>query len=80
MSRRATAWVHGPAAVLACWSLGHTLWHGLAAPRTALAFGVLIAAGEAVRRIPARPAAARPDRHPAARLPRAPDAAAPGPG
>ncbi|WEB40502.1 HD domain-containing protein [Streptomyces yunnanensis] len=61
MSRRATAWVHGPAAVLACWGLGHTLWHGITGPRTALAFGVLIAAGEAVRRVPARPAGHRPD-------------------
>ncbi|MGW5820949.1 metal-dependent phosphohydrolase, partial [Streptomyces noursei] len=55
MRRRTAAWVYGPAVALACWGLGHTLWHGIAAPRTALAFGALIAAGEAVRRAPARP-------------------------
>ncbi|KUL53307.1 metal-dependent phosphohydrolase [Streptomyces sp. NRRL F-4489] len=49
MTRRAALLVHGPAAVLACWGLGHTLWHGAADPRAALAFGALIAVGEAVR-------------------------------
>ncbi|PJN42776.1 metal-dependent phosphohydrolase [Streptomyces sp. CB02959] len=47
--------MHGPAAALACWGLGHTLWHGITAPRTALAFGALIAVGEAVRRVPVHP-------------------------
>lgn len=38
--------VYAPAGALACWSLGHTLWEGLAEPGIALAFGVLIAVGE----------------------------------
>ncbi|ARF57331.1 HD domain-containing protein [Streptomyces gilvosporeus] len=41
--------VHGAAAVLAAWSLGRTLWDGVDRPGTALAFGVLIAAGELLR-------------------------------
>lgn len=43
-----TAAVHAPAAALVCWSLGRTLWDGLADPEIALAFGVLIAVGELV--------------------------------
>ncbi|KPC66881.1 HD-GYP domain-containing protein [Streptomyces chattanoogensis] len=46
--------VHTAAAVLAVWGLGRTLWEGLAQPGTALAFGVLIAAGELLRRGPDR--------------------------
>ncbi|MFH9248440.1 HD-GYP domain-containing protein [Streptomyces lydicus] len=42
--------VHVPAAVLACWSLGRTLWDGVDRPGVALAFGVLIAVGEVVGR------------------------------
>ncbi|PAU48045.1 metal-dependent phosphohydrolase, partial [Streptomyces albireticuli] len=38
------------AAALALTGLGWTAWHGLAQPRVALAFGVLIALGEAARR------------------------------
>ncbi|MFG2211444.1 HD-GYP domain-containing protein [Streptomyces sp. NPDC048638] len=48
------------AAVLAAWSLGRTLWDGLAQPGIALAFGVLIAAGELLRREPARGAGPGP--------------------
>ncbi|QZY18045.1 HD domain-containing protein [Streptomyces decoyicus] len=40
--------VYAPAGALACWSLGQTLWEGLAEPGIALAFGVLIAVGELV--------------------------------
>ncbi|MGW1377292.1 HD-GYP domain-containing protein [Streptomyces sp. NPDC002446] len=40
--------VHAPAAALACWSLGRTLWDGLDRPGVALAFGALIAVGELV--------------------------------
>ncbi|MCK7624045.1 HD domain-containing protein [Streptomyces sp. RS10V-4] len=57
MTRRAALGVHGPAALLACWGLGHTLWHGVADPRAALAFGALIAAGGAVRDPGGRPGA-----------------------
>ncbi|MEW2413953.1 HD domain-containing protein [Streptomyces sp. NPDC046866] len=43
----ATTWaVRAAAAVLAAAGLGHTLWHGLVEPGTALAFGALIALGE----------------------------------
>lgn len=42
------------AAALAGWGLGHTLWHGVAEPGVALAFGALTAVGELVRRGPAR--------------------------
>ncbi|WP_238431756.1 HD-GYP domain-containing protein [Streptomyces cavernae] len=41
--------VHGAAAVLACGSLGVTLWHGIDDRGTALAFGVLVAVGELAR-------------------------------
>ncbi|MFI6104339.1 HD-GYP domain-containing protein [Streptomyces sp. NPDC051310] len=41
--------VHGAAGVLAAGGLGWTLWHGVAEPGTALAFGVLIAVGELAR-------------------------------
>lgn len=42
--------VHGAALVLTAVGLGSTLWHGVTEPRAALAFGVLIAVGELVRR------------------------------
>ncbi|MFB7632636.1 HD-GYP domain-containing protein [Streptomyces sp. NPDC056149] len=70
MTGRPAGWLPAPAAVLAGWGLGHTLWHGITGPRAALAFGALIAAGEAVRRVPAA-AGRRPER-PAARSARAP--------
>ncbi|MFJ9028001.1 HD-GYP domain-containing protein [Streptomyces sp. NPDC102274] len=41
--------VYGAAALLTAVGLGSTLWHGLADPRIALAFGVLIAVGELAR-------------------------------
>ncbi|MFE2635288.1 HD-GYP domain-containing protein [Streptomyces scopuliridis] len=41
--------VYGAAALLTAAGLGSTLWHGLADPRIALAFGVLIAVGELAR-------------------------------
>ncbi|MGA4800638.1 HD-GYP domain-containing protein [Streptomyces lavendulocolor] len=47
------------AATAALAGLGWTLWHGLAEPGTALAFGVLVAVGELARR-GARPAAGAP--------------------
>ncbi|QHC25527.1 HD-GYP domain-containing protein [Streptomyces sp. GS7] len=50
--RRTVACVYVPAAALACWGLGRTLWEGVAEPANALAFGVLIAVGEVVRRCP----------------------------
>ncbi|WP_043266029.1 HD domain-containing protein [Streptomyces sp. CT34] len=62
--RRTVACVHVPAAALACWGLGHTLWNGVAEPGNALAFGVLIAVGEMVRRRPTDRAGPSPDRHP----------------
>lgn len=51
--------VYAPAAALACWSLGRTLWEGLAEPGVALAFGILIAVGELVGRGPAPAAGGR---------------------
>lgn len=42
--------VRGAALLLAGLGLGATLWHGVTEPRNALAFGVLIALGELVRR------------------------------
>ncbi|GAU65370.1 hypothetical protein SSP35_01_07110 [Streptomyces sp. NBRC 110611] len=51
--RVVAAAVHFPAAALACWSLGRTLWDGLARPGVALAFGALIAVGELAGRSPA---------------------------
>ncbi|MFB6441122.1 HD-GYP domain-containing protein [Streptomyces sp. NPDC056411] len=45
--------MHLPAAALACWALGRTLWEGPAQPGIALAFGVLIAVGELAGRAPA---------------------------
>lgn len=51
--------VYAPAAALACWSLGQTLWEGLAEPGIALAFGILIAVGELVGRGPAPAAGGR---------------------
>ncbi|WP_129294261.1 HD-GYP domain-containing protein [Streptomyces lydicus] len=42
--------VYAPACALACWSLGRTLWEGLAEPGIALAFGLLTAVGELVGR------------------------------
>ncbi|MFD6939778.1 HD-GYP domain-containing protein [Streptomyces goshikiensis] len=45
------AWaVRGAAVALAAAGLGHTLWHGVAEPGTALAFAVLVALGELARR------------------------------
>ncbi|MFG2096112.1 HD-GYP domain-containing protein [Streptomyces sp. NPDC048612] len=51
--RGVVAAVHIPAGALAAWSLGRTLWDGLAEPGLALAFGVLITVGELVGRGPA---------------------------
>ncbi|MFJ9849761.1 HD-GYP domain-containing protein [Streptomyces sp. NPDC101150] len=48
--------VYAAAAALAAWSLGRTLWDGLAQPGAALAFGALIAAGELLRRASAHTA------------------------
>ncbi|MET9573330.1 HD-GYP domain-containing protein [Streptomyces virginiae] len=49
--RAAAAWaVRGAAAVLTAAALAHTLWHGLAEPGAALAFGSLVAVGELTRR------------------------------
>ncbi|MFJ1596768.1 HD-GYP domain-containing protein [Streptomyces sp. NPDC088261] len=45
----AVAGVYGSAALLAGSALGGTLWRGLAEPRTALAFGLLVAVGELAR-------------------------------
>ncbi|MEV6677122.1 HD domain-containing protein [Streptomyces erythrochromogenes] len=42
--------VHGAAGALAALALAHTLWHGLAEPGAALAFGTLVAVGELARR------------------------------
>lgn len=42
--------VHGAALTLTGLGLWSTLWHGLTEPRNALAFGVLVAIGELVRR------------------------------
>ncbi|MFI8322091.1 HD-GYP domain-containing protein [Streptomyces sp. NPDC085529] len=42
--------VHGAALLLGAAGLVHTLWHGLAEPGNALAFGALIALGELARR------------------------------
>ncbi|MFE7100110.1 HD-GYP domain-containing protein [Streptomyces erythrochromogenes] len=42
--------VHGAAGALAAVALAHTLWHGLAEPGAALAFGTLVAVGELARR------------------------------
>ncbi len=53
--------VHIPAAALACWSLGRTLWDGLDRPGVALAFGVLIAVGELVGWGPAPASGDRPE-------------------
>ncbi|WP_443073972.1 HD-GYP domain-containing protein [Streptomyces sp. NBC_01456] len=47
-ARAVVAAVYVPAAALAGWSLGRTLWGGLHQPGIALAFGVLIAVGELV--------------------------------
>ncbi|GHD57504.1 HD-GYP domain-containing protein [Streptomyces goshikiensis] len=45
------AWaVRGAAVALAAAGLGHTLWHGVAEPGTALAFAALVALGELARR------------------------------
>ncbi|OKI69357.1 HD-GYP domain-containing protein [Streptomyces sp. MJM1172] len=45
------AWaVRGAAVALAAAGLGHTLWHGVAEPGTALAFAGLVALGELARR------------------------------
>ncbi|MFI5636383.1 HD-GYP domain-containing protein [Streptomyces goshikiensis] len=45
------AWaVRGAALALAAAGLGHTLWHGVADPGTALAFAALVALGELARR------------------------------
>ncbi|MGW0900801.1 HD-GYP domain-containing protein [Streptomyces goshikiensis] len=45
------AWaVRGAAVALAAAGLGHTLWHGVAEPAAALAFGSLVALGELARR------------------------------
>ncbi|MGA4948972.1 HD-GYP domain-containing protein [Streptomyces lydicamycinicus] len=52
-ARAVIAAVYVPAAALACWSLGRTLWDGLAEPGIALAFGVLITVGELVGQGPA---------------------------
>ncbi|MFJ2649823.1 HD-GYP domain-containing protein [Streptomyces sp. NPDC087420] len=41
--------VYGAAALLTGAALGATLWHGLAEPRTALAFGLLVVVGELAR-------------------------------
>ncbi|WP_330173693.1 metal-dependent phosphohydrolase [Streptomyces sp. NBC_01498] len=65
--------VHGAALALAGIALGHTLRQGLAEPRTALAFGVLIAVGEAVHR-----GAPPGDRDHDRERPRAPVPAGPG--
>ncbi|MGI5260128.1 HD-GYP domain-containing protein [Streptomyces angustmyceticus] len=51
--------VYAPAAALACFALGHTLWAGLAEPGVALAFGLLIAVGELVGGGPAQAAGGR---------------------
>ncbi|MFF3749632.1 HD-GYP domain-containing protein [Streptomyces sp. NPDC002018] len=40
---------YGAAGLLTAAALGETLWHGLAEPRIALAFGVLVAVGELAR-------------------------------
>ncbi|MFI9719182.1 HD-GYP domain-containing protein [Streptomyces sp. NPDC052396] len=45
-------WVHAAAGACALPALAWTAWHGLAQPRVALAYGLLIALGEAVRRRP----------------------------
>ncbi|MFI6082572.1 HD-GYP domain-containing protein [Streptomyces sp. NPDC051217] len=42
--------VHGAALTLTALGLWSTLWHGITEPRNALAFGVLVAIGELVRR------------------------------
>ncbi|SOE11274.1 HD domain-containing protein [Streptomyces sp. 2323.1] len=64
-ARAVVAAVYAPAAALAGWSLGRTLWEGLQQPGIALAFGVLIAVGELVGRGPAP--AAGPGRMPGER-------------
>ncbi|MFD6229619.1 HD-GYP domain-containing protein [Streptomyces sp. NPDC060232] len=49
--RAAAVWtVRGAAAGLTAVALAHTLWHGLAEPGAALAFGTLVAVGELARR------------------------------
>ncbi|WP_240003575.1 HD-GYP domain-containing protein [Streptomyces cinnamoneus] len=53
---RAVRGVHGAAGAAALGALAWTAWRGVAQPHVALAYGVLIALGEAARR---RPAAAR---------------------
>ncbi|MCX4723875.1 HD-GYP domain-containing protein [Streptomyces sp. NPDC090052] len=47
---RAVCLVHGAAALVAAAGLGWTLWHGVGDRDTALAFGILVAAGELTRR------------------------------
>ncbi|MFB7172719.1 HD-GYP domain-containing protein [Streptomyces sp. NPDC056254] len=48
--RGAAGWaVRATAAVLTAVALAHTLWHGLAEPGAALAFGTLVAVGELAR-------------------------------
>ncbi|MFD3524312.1 HD-GYP domain-containing protein [Streptomyces sp. NPDC058653] len=42
--------VHGAALALTALGLWSTLWHGITGPRDALAFGLLVAVGELVRR------------------------------
>ncbi|MBB5936853.1 hypothetical protein FHS42_003930 [Streptomyces zagrosensis] len=56
----AVAVTYGVAGALAVASCGWTAWQGLSAPRMALAFGALIAAGEAIRCREAAPATATP--------------------
>ncbi len=50
------AGVHTAAAALVCWGLVRTLRDGVAEPEIALAFGLLIAVGEVLRRGPVRTA------------------------
>ncbi len=47
--RHAVTLSRAAAVVLTCAALGFTLWHGLEQPEVALAFGLVIAVGEAVR-------------------------------
>ncbi|MCB5169195.1 HD domain-containing protein [Streptomyces bambusae] len=52
----ATVWaVRGAAGALTAAGIGHTLWNGVAQPRIALAFGLLVAIGELARRDPREP-------------------------